>query len=200
MGEIKEDLRKVKTRAAIDEAFTSLIKEKSFNDINVKDIAKRAKISRGAFYMHYQDKHKLLTDYENELLEGLSKNLYDGIEENQKLTSDMPKKIAAKTFEFVDNNHEKIIALFNNTGVTHLEDKIQEHMSGYYHKKAKEILNENEMKVTLDYLIAYITGAHISLMKKWLQNGRAETWEELAEILEIISVNGPFYATGLSKE
>lgn len=199
MDEVKEDLRKVKTRAAINAAFTSLIKEKNFDDINVKDIAKRAKISRGAFYMHYQDKHKLLMSYENELLEGLSKSLYDSVDENQTLTTGMPKKIAAKTFEFVDHNHEKIIALFNNSGVTHLESKIQAYMSRYYYKKAKEILNENELKVELDYLIAYITGAHISLMKKWLQNGRAETWEELAEILEIISVNGPFYAAGLSK-
>lgn len=196
----KDDLRKIKTRMALDRAFTSLIKEKSFDDISVKDITERAMINRGTFYMHFQDKYELLNAYETELLSGLSKNLMENIDEHQKLTRKMAKDIAIKTFEYVDINSERIIALFNNPGVKGFEQKIQEYMSAYYRDKVSQILNPEKVKVDIDYLIAYITGAHISLMKRWLENQRRESWEELAQILEIISVKGPFYAAGISEE
>lgn len=196
----KDDLRKIKTRMALDGAFTSLIKEKSFDDISVKDITERAMINRGTFYMHFQDKYELLNAYETELLSGLSKNLMENIDEHQKLTRKMAKDIAIKTFEYVDINSERIIALFNNPGVKGFEQKIQEYMSAYYRDKVSQILNPEKVKVDIDYLIAYITGAHISLMKRWLENQRRESWEELAQILEIISVKGSFYAAGISEE
>lgn len=196
----KDDLRKIKTRMALDRAFTSLIKEKSFDDISVKDITERAMINRGTFYMHFQDKYELLNAYETELLSGLSKNLMENIDEHQKLTRKMAKDIAIKTFEYVDINSERIIALFNNPGVKGFEQKIQEYMSAYYRDKVSQILNPEKVKVDIDYLIAYITGAHISLMKRWLENQRRESWEELAQILEIISVKGSFYAAGISEE
>lgn len=196
----KDDLRKIKTRMALDGAFTSLIKEKSFDDISVKDITERAMINRGTFYMHFQDKYELLNAYETELLSGLSKNLMENIDEHQKLTRKMAKDIAIKTFEYVDINSERIIALFNNPGVKGFEQKIQEYMSAYYRDKVSQILNPEKVKVDINYLIAYITGAHISLMKRWLENQRRESWEELAQILEIISVKGPFYAAGISEE
>lgn len=196
----KDDLRKIKTRMVLDGAFTSLIKEKSFDDISVKDITERAMINRGTFYMHFQDKYELLNAYETELLSGLSKNLMENIDEHQKLTRKMAKDIAIKTFEYVDINSERIIALFNNPGVKGFEQKIQEYMSAYYRDKVSQILNPEKVKVDINYLIAYITGAHISLMKRWLENQRRESWEELAQILEIISVKGPFYAAGISEE
>lgn len=196
----KDDLRKIKTRMALDGAFTSLIKEKSFDDISVKDITERAMINRGTFYMHFQDKYELLNAYETELLSGLSKNLMENIDEHQKLTRKMAKDIAIKTFEYVDINSERIIALFNNPGVKGFEQKIQEYMSAYYRDKVSQILNPEKVKVDINYLIAYITGAHISLMKRWLENQRRESWEELAQILEIISVKGSFYAAGISEE
>lgn len=196
----KDDLRKIKTRMALDGAFTSLIKEKSFDDISVKDITERAMINRGTFYMHFQDKYELLNAYETELLSGLSKNLMENIDEHQKLTRKMAKDIAIKTFEYVDINSERIIDLFNNPGVKGFEQKIQEYMSAYYRDKVSQILNPEKVKVDIDYLIAYITGAHISLMKRWLENQRRESWEELAQILEIISVKGPFYAASISEK
>ena len=56
----KQDLRKIKTHRAIDQAFTKLIAEKGFEAITIKDISEAALINRGTFYMHYADKYDLL--------------------------------------------------------------------------------------------------------------------------------------------
>ncbi len=65
---MKEDLRVIKTRAAIDAAFLQLLEEKPYSDISIRDIAERAIISRNTFYLHYSDKAALIEDFCDRLL------------------------------------------------------------------------------------------------------------------------------------
>ena len=53
--EEKIDLRVMKTRRAIQSAFLKLIQEKPVNKITVTQLAARAEISKGTFYLHYLD-------------------------------------------------------------------------------------------------------------------------------------------------
>lgn len=195
----KQDLRKIKTRRAIDEAFTRLIAEKGFGAMTIKDIAEEAVINRGTFYMHYTDKYDLLASYENALLEGLYEILSRTIdEEDQILSIGMPRKIATETFNYIDDNADKIIALFNSEGgSSQFEHKVRAHMLDYYRIHSAKLIDESRLRIDLNHLLAYITSAHIGLIRNWLENGRRESSEELADILETLTVNGPFYAAGL---
>ena len=58
--EKKEDPRFIRTRKLIMEAFMSLVLEKEFKDITIKDITQRATINRATFYYHFFDKYDLL--------------------------------------------------------------------------------------------------------------------------------------------
>lgn len=194
----KQDLRKIKTRKAIDQAFTTLIAEKGFEAMTIKDIAEEAIINRGTFYMHYEDKYALLESYENTLLDGLYEILSRNIEEeHHKLSIGMPRKIATDTFNYISENADKIIALFNNQGENQFEHKVRAHMLNYYRIHSDQLIDKNRLRVDIDYLLAYITNAHIGLIRNWLEHGRRETSEELADILEMLTVKGPFYAAGL---
>ncbi|WP_053072617.1 TetR/AcrR family transcriptional regulator [Lactiplantibacillus herbarum] len=55
----QNDLRVVKTRKAIKQAFMQLILNKSVNKITVSELAKIALISKGTFYLHYADIYML---------------------------------------------------------------------------------------------------------------------------------------------
>lgn len=55
----KPDLRVVKTKRAIREAFKQLIAEKPFAGITVQDIIDRAMVNRKTFYNHFSDKYDL---------------------------------------------------------------------------------------------------------------------------------------------
>ncbi len=59
---LKEDRRVRKTKSAIKHAFIQLLKEQNIENITVQDIADKADINRGTFYLHYEDKYLLLTD------------------------------------------------------------------------------------------------------------------------------------------
>ena len=57
--------RSMKTKREILQAVHSLMDEKSFEDITVVDIVNRADISRGTFYLHYEDKYIMLGSIED---------------------------------------------------------------------------------------------------------------------------------------
>ena len=55
----KTDLRVLKTRRAIREAFSELLTEKPFESITVQNIIDKALVNRKTFYNHYRDKYDL---------------------------------------------------------------------------------------------------------------------------------------------
>ena len=62
------DLRVFRTRRMIKEAFVELMEKKGFEAITVKDITTRARINRGTFYAHYEDKFDLMNKYQEEIM------------------------------------------------------------------------------------------------------------------------------------
>ncbi|HYS51000.1 MAG TPA: TetR/AcrR family transcriptional regulator [Burkholderiales bacterium] len=55
-----KDRRAEKTEALLREALGALIREKSYDDIVVKEILARADVGRSTFYAHFHDKDELL--------------------------------------------------------------------------------------------------------------------------------------------
>ena len=64
----KPDRRVQKTQKLLHEALGSLIREKSYDSIVVKEILERANVGRSTFYTHYQNKDELLVSGVNEIL------------------------------------------------------------------------------------------------------------------------------------
>jgi AcrR family transcriptional regulator len=54
------DRRTQRTRTALHAALASLVHEKSYDDVVVKEILGRARVARSTFYAHYRDKTELL--------------------------------------------------------------------------------------------------------------------------------------------
>ena len=63
------DRRVQKTRALLHDALASLVHEKSYDDIVVKEILSRANVGRSTFYAHYRDKGELLDRGIREMLQ-----------------------------------------------------------------------------------------------------------------------------------
>jgi len=57
------DPRIKRTRQMLRQALSELLKEKSFDDISVQDIADRSTVNRATFYDHFSDKSELLGDW-----------------------------------------------------------------------------------------------------------------------------------------
>lgn len=86
MDEKKRDLRIIKTKKALYNAFEELMKSKPFEQIKVSDICNEALINRSTFYDHYADKYDLLEEYINSLKDSLTEEITkeNNIEKNTK--------------------------------------------------------------------------------------------------------------------
>lgn len=59
-----------KTRRLIKKIFAEMLSEKKeLGNISVSELCRRAEISRGAFYSHYDDIYGVAEDYENEMID-----------------------------------------------------------------------------------------------------------------------------------
>lgn len=62
----KYDPRVKRTRQLLQDAFISLVKEKDFETITIRDITEKATVNRATFYAHFTDKFAILESMINE--------------------------------------------------------------------------------------------------------------------------------------
>jgi len=205
MRDSNTDLRIIRTKESIRDALVELIDEKGFEAITVKDITTRAKINRGTFYAHYQDKFDLMTKCEDEIMLEMSRILKQNfpsvlaaLETNSPIET--PYSAAVLIFEYLNENSGFMKAVLGPKGdlsfQTRLKDFIWKTMFG---NEPVAIIKEENLLVPGQYLASYIASAHIGVIQQWLDSGREESPQEIARILSTITVNGPFFAAGLKK-
>jgi AcrR family transcriptional regulator len=85
--ERKPDRRIERTCSLLHQALGSLIREKPYDDISIKEILERANVSRSTFYMHFEDKDALLAAAIRSLLGAAQHESPEGAPGNDRLTS-----------------------------------------------------------------------------------------------------------------
>lgn len=89
-----------KTRKLIKRVFAEMLCEKKeLGKISVSELCKRADISRGSFYSHYDDIYGVAEDYENELID----RFFDNI---RLLEAENIPQFIDSIFEFIRQNDE----------------------------------------------------------------------------------------------
>ncbi|NLM21824.1 MAG: TetR/AcrR family transcriptional regulator [Peptococcaceae bacterium] len=195
-----EDRRITRTKAAIREALVSLIEEKGFEALTVKDIAIKANINRGTFYLHYKDKYDLLDqtlediarDIESILLEITNLSVADFI------NGQTPSAIIIKVFEYFNANASLTQAILATKGNYALQNRIKKIMwHNLFEKNYAPFIKKENLLVPSEYLTSYIASAHFGVVQEWLENGCRETPEEMAKILSNLTFRGPLTAAGI---
>lgn len=199
------DLRIIRTKESIREALVELIEEKGFEAITVKDITTRAKINRGTFYAHYQDKYDLMTKCEEEIMLEISRIAKQNFPaviatlETDSLNS-KPFQLAILLFEYLNENNGFMKALLGPKGDLSFQTRLKDFMwKTIFGNESNALIKKDSLLVPAQYLVSYIASAHIGVIQQWLNSGRKETPHEMALILSTITLNGPFFAAGLKK-
>jgi len=192
------DRRIVRTKLAIRDALVTLIKEKGFEALTVRDIARRANINRGTFYLHYKDKFDLLEQTETEILEEI---LHIFLRANLLPTGDANKpdhllRLVTLLFEYVKENADLMDAFLGLQGNYSFLTRIRIMMEQNLELGTLSGLNVENFLVPPEYLTSYVIYAHLGVLQSWLGNGCKEPPEEMARILLRLSLDGPIRSTG----
>ncbi|MBR2077198.1 MAG: TetR/AcrR family transcriptional regulator [Exiguobacterium sp.] len=194
------DLRVIRTKKLIKDAFFSLIEEQGFEGVTVKQLTERAGINRGTFYSHYVDKFELMEKCVNEIFE----------EAEQKLIHHLPHIFGDERTDksyhylvpfirFIEDNQIIMKPLLGPNGDPTFQAKLRKFMqAALFQRSPVTLFDPDEMMVPPPYLVAYLSSAHMGVIYEWLNNPSSEeTAEDIARIIYTITYEGPLVAGGV---
>lgn len=157
----KSDLRVIKTRKSIMQAFIDLSDKKDFKNITVKDITEEALINRATFYYHFSDIYDLLDKVlAEELLINLNYEYFEQSKLDEATISNIFKTIAEFQLSLNRRCHRSYPETIGNI--------IQEHVEQVLYKLLLEVDFEDD---DTRHLAATMLSASIySASEKWCQS------------------------------
>jgi len=193
----KQDLRIIRTDRRIRETFLQLIDEVGFDAVTIKLLTDRAEVNRGTFYHHYADKYELLERMTNEIFEKIEATFEREIPFvliNK--TEDSPYRRIIPFLIFLYENRTLMRILLSPTSDGMFRKRVRDYMQQILFSGLHE---QGERLVPEDYLIAYLSAAHLGVIESWLSHSNETTPEEIARIIFTISMEGPFRAAGFRR-
>ena len=198
----KTDLRVIRTRKLIKEAFLNLVGDKGFDAITIQDIAGLALINRATFYLHYYDKYDLLEKLTEEIFEELSRLIKPTsyVENNEVLISELEKMIQS-IFENIGKNIHFYHVMLGNNGILEVNTKIQTIIKNNFKQEFLLLhLHEKDLSMPLDLLVEFMASALMGMIRWWIINDQIYSPKHMSKNLVKIITMGPLAAAGLKIE
>lgn len=175
--EKKVDRRVIKTRRQLKKGLAALMKEKSVNQITVKELVEEVDINRSTFYLHFKDIQDLLREIE----ENMEAQIKRAIEEHPIVSgNENAFYFIEDMFRVLDEEREISKALIGPNGdmgfIHRIERIIKENSRGTLEKMFPG------KKEDLKYFYAFCLSGCLGLVKVWLNEGEEKSPEERAQM------------------
>ncbi len=178
------DRRQQKTRAAIFEAFTGLLAEKSYNKITVQEIIERANIGRSTFYAHFETRDDLIKALCDDLFSHVfSKALEAEKTHDFSLSGSGYHVVAVHILYHLRDSRKNVTALLageSSLFFKYLKDYLQQYITRYLLAGSKW-----QNGLPEEFLINHIIYAFIGMLMWWIKNNWQQPPEEMAGYFEI---------------
>ena len=173
----KVDRRVIKTRRQLKKGLAALMKEKSVNQITVKELVEEVDINRSTFYLHFKDIQDLLREIE----ENMEAQIKRAIEEHPIVSgNENAFYFIEDMFRVLDEEREISKALIGPNGdmgfIHRIERIIKENSRGTLEKMFPG------KKEDLKYFYAFCLSGCLGLVKVWLNEGEEKSPEEMAQM------------------
>ena len=175
--EKKVDRRVIKTRRQLKKGLAALMKEKSVNQITVKELVEEVDINRSTFYLHFKDIQDLLREIE----ENMEAQIKRAIEEHPIVSgNENAFYFIEDMFRVLDEEREISKALIGPNGdmgfIHRIERIIKENSRGTLEKMFPG------KKEDLKYFYAFCLSGCLGVVKVWLNEGEEKSPEEMAQM------------------
>jgi AcrR family transcriptional regulator len=198
----KTDRRIQRTRQSLRNALLELIKEKSYDAISTEEITERANIGRATFYLHYKDKEDLLLDEFSEMadetVQVLSEIPFSAWLQTREGSPTAEGKRPAPplliVFEHIYENSELYFILVKSERSGRIIERIRkissEAIVKYVETKAKTDPIPFRFKVPNEFFAAFFSGALLSTVDWWLEEGLHHTPREITYLFQDLFIQG----------
>lgn len=168
----------------IREALMQLLEEKKYSQITIKEICRRADLSRQTFYQIFTSKEEVIQYHFSALFQEFAKecNSFQDITIAQ---------IAYQFYQFFYTHREFIEVLISNNLTFLLEQQFE-----VYLKKIDLFRSINDTEIYPDYTTAYIAGALTQILIHWFNQSFNLSIQDLSDLTRSIITGHPFHKLG----
>lgn len=184
---MKEDLRIIKTKRALYEAFVSLLSEKSFEELTVNELCDRADVRRATFYTHYADKLHFLTCFTRGLADGFNDGFFSS--DPPETAPEYYTEYILRIIEFLETHDALVQNLIKSDLFPAVISMITE--QNYRHTRERleaRVAAGRNLNYSPEVTASMLNGGAATSLYMWLLEGKKKSPAELAsEISRMIS-------------
>ncbi|MFH0348158.1 TetR-like C-terminal domain-containing protein [Bacillus sp. SW14] len=199
----KVDPRIRRTNQYLRDALIALLKEKDANSITIQEITEKADLTRGTFYLHYQDKQDFLFQSMTEVLDDLIRQVKPETPvEPVSIDEDHPPLSFVKLFEYIHKHAEYFRVMLSDRGLPQFRSLMAEFVQKRIYEELLSSIKESDkaLQVPKEILISYITSAHIGVICSWLESGMKYSPLFMANQLTRLTLLGPLRIAGIEEQ
>ncbi|MCY7892398.1 TetR/AcrR family transcriptional regulator [Bacillus vallismortis] len=199
----KVDPRIRRTNQYLRDALIALLKEKDANSITIQEITEKADLTRGTFYLHYQDKQDFLFQSMTEVLDDLIRQVKPETPvEPVSIDEDHPPLSFVKLFEYIHEHAEYFQVMLSDRGLPQFRSLMAEFVQKRIYEELLSSIKESDkaLQVPKEILISYITSAHIGVICSWLESGMKYSPLFMANQLTRLTLLGPLRIAGIEEQ
>jgi len=182
---INVDPRVRRTRRLLREALVSLMLEKDFASISIKEITGRAEVAYITFFRHFESLDQLLMEF---LDEGLGE-LLTRIETLAKQSD--PSNLETEgmlIFEYIGQKADLFRVLFKSQSVTRIRKKVVRNIATIFQKSCLPLARLDNPTATA-MLSNHIATSLLALIEWWLDNNMKPTPAQMGKVYKSLIID-----------
>jgi AcrR family transcriptional regulator len=165
------DRRILRTRHALHKALISLVLERGYEAVTIKDVVDRANVGRSTFYTHYTSKEDLLTAEIEDLRATLLAEQRAALC-RQGVISERSLGFSRALFEHAQDYRDVYRALVGERGASIIVARMRALFTQLVREELSELLPRfAQDNVPRSALVQFVVGALMSILTWWLEGG-----------------------------
>jgi len=162
----KVDPRVRRTRRLLRDALVSLILEKDYASISIKEITARAEVAYITFYRHFESLDQLLTEVLEEGLRGLMKHIETLAKQSDTAALEAEGRLI---FEYIGQNADLFRILLKSQSITRVRKKVVRNIAVIFQKSCLPLARSNS-PLAIAITSNHIATSLLALIEWWLDN------------------------------
>jgi len=183
------DRRISRTRAMLQHALNSLILNRGYEAITIKDICEEANVGRSTFYAHYTSKD----DLKRSAFEHLRRQLLGRQRDAQTTPGNVDGAglaFSLTMFEHARDHVDHYRTLVGGRGGAVSLSAIREILSELVRNDLIATANKNTDGIPREFVVQYVVGAYMSVMTWWLDGGAKLPPQQVDAMFRSLAIEG----------
>jgi len=182
---VKLDPRVRRTRRLLREALVSLMLEKDYASISIKEITERSEVAYITFFRHFESLDQLLMEVLDEGLAELMVHIETLAKRSETAALETEGILI---FEYVKQRADLFRILFKSQSVTRVRKKVVQNIAVIFQKSCAPLARSNN-QVTIAITSNHIATSLLALIEWWLDNKMTPTPAEMGKVYKSLIID-----------